>query len=414
MCFYIDPGTGSMLFTVLVGILGASIYGLRNLVSKVKFILSAGKQEKVSEKVLPFVVYTDDKRYYNTFGPILREFDRRKQPVVYMTASQDDPCFQEKFQYVTCQFIGEGNKGFAKLNLLRADVVLATTPGLDVLQWKRSRDVKYYAHVLHMPNDALYRMYGLDYFDAVLLSGEYQIGQIRELEQLRGLPAKDLEIVGMPYLDELQKRYEQSPRPEAHPTTVLLAPTWGKNGALNRYGSKLIQALLNTGYQVVIRPHPQSFTSEKEMIDRLMKEFPDGDQLQWNRDNDNFDILNRADILFSDFSGVVFDYCLVFGKPLIYMDLTYDKAPYDGFWLKEEMWTLETLPKIGYQLQGNDIENLKPVIDRCLESQDYRDNIAKAREECWNHRGEGAVRTVDFLIARRNQILGKGEENHAV
>ena len=30
MMFYIDPGTGSMLFTILIGVIGAAIYALRN------------------------------------------------------------------------------------------------------------------------------------------------------------------------------------------------------------------------------------------------------------------------------------------------------------------------------------------------------------------------------------------------
>ena len=43
MHFYIDPGTGSMLFTILVGILGAAIYSMRNIVMKLRFVLSGGK-----------------------------------------------------------------------------------------------------------------------------------------------------------------------------------------------------------------------------------------------------------------------------------------------------------------------------------------------------------------------------------
>ena len=31
MLFYIDPGTGSMLFTVLIAVLGSLVYLLRNL-----------------------------------------------------------------------------------------------------------------------------------------------------------------------------------------------------------------------------------------------------------------------------------------------------------------------------------------------------------------------------------------------
>ena len=48
---------------------------------------------------------------------------------------------------------------------------------------------------------------------------------------------------------------------------------------------------------MIVRPHPQSFRSETEMIERIMKAYPDSDQLEWNRDNDNYEVLKRSDIL---------------------------------------------------------------------------------------------------------------------
>ncbi len=79
------------------------------------------------------------------------------------------------------------------------------------------------------------------------------------------------------------------------------------NSLLNRFGNQLIDQLISSGYHIIIRPHPQSFTSEKELIDRLMRDYP---SLEWNQDIDNFDVLNRSDILISDFSGVIFDFAL--------------------------------------------------------------------------------------------------------
>ncbi|MGI5977183.1 MAG: CDP-glycerol glycerophosphotransferase family protein [Candidatus Limivicinus sp.] len=413
MQLYIDPGTGSMLFTVLVGVLGALVYAFRNLIIKLQFVLSGGKKEKVSETSLPFAIYSDDKRYWSTFGPVCREFEERKQPLTYMTASPDDPALKEQFEYVKCEFIGEGNKGFAKLNMLNADVLLATTPGLDVYQWHRSKGVKYYIHILHAPNDALYRMYGLDYYDAVLLSGDFQGQQIRELEELRGLPAKDMKVVGMPYLDELYRRKKNTPALPEHPTTVLLAPTWGVTGTLSRYGSKFIDALLATGYHIIVRPHPQSFKSEKELITGLMEKYPDSEQLEWDMNSDNFDTLNRSDIMISDFSGVMFDYCLVFNKPLIYAAIPYIKDPYDSYWIKEEMWTDRILPTIGHELKPEDLDSLKEIIDGCLGEQKYRNGIDAARKECWNNIGESAKLTADYMIEKRNELLNS-EENKDV
>lgn len=87
------------------------------------------------------------KRYWSVFRPVCRELDKKGIDTVYMTASPDDPALENDFPHIHAQFIEEGNKAFAKLNFLNASVVLATTPGLDVYQWKRSKQVDYYVHL---------------------------------------------------------------------------------------------------------------------------------------------------------------------------------------------------------------------------------------------------------------------------
>ncbi|MBQ6293280.1 MAG: CDP-glycerol glycerophosphotransferase family protein [Lachnospiraceae bacterium] len=409
---YIDPGTGSMLFTILIGILGTCVYLLRNVWVKLRFTLSGGAKEKQAEQDrIPFAVFSDSKRYWNQFEPICDEFERREQPLIYMTASPDDPALKKEYKYVKCSFIGEGNRAFAHLNFLKADILLSTTPGLDVYQWKRSRDVKWYVHIPHASNDiVLYRMFGLDYYDAVLLSGEYQIAQIRELEERRHLPAKEMLTVGMPYMDAVKARLDAAPPLEAHETTVLLAPSWGSSGILSRYGADIIRALLATGYHVVVRPHPQSFTAEKDLMDKLMKEFPNSDRLEWNRDNDNFEVLRRSDILISDFSGVIFDYALVFGRPVIYADTSFDKSPYDACWLDEELWTFTTLPKIGKKLSPEMFPEMKSLIDGMLNDPQYREAIETAKAETWEHIGESAALTADYLIRKRESLCAEAEK----
>ena len=53
MTLYIDPGTGSMLFTILIGVIGAAIYSLRMLLIKIRFKLSGGKVEMNADEI-PF------------------------------------------------------------------------------------------------------------------------------------------------------------------------------------------------------------------------------------------------------------------------------------------------------------------------------------------------------------------------
>lgn len=405
MFLYIDPATGGMLFTILFSLIGTVLYFLKSVRIKIKYRL--GKKEAVNRNRdrLPIVIFSDHKRYWNVFEPICDEMERRKQKLHYFTMSEDDPALEKKYEYIDAEFIGNGNKAFSRLNYLSAAVLVSTTPSLDVFQWKRSKNVQFYIHIFHAPNDVvLYRMFGIDYYDALLLSGGYQIRQIRTLEKLRGLPEKDLELVGIPYLDVLKARLEQAEPVEEHIRTVLVAPTWGENGILKKYGERLLDVLVQTDYKIVVRPHPQSFTAEKEMIDRLMEKYADCPSLVWNRDNDNFDILHQSDIMISDYSGVIFDFTLVFRKPVIYTKLEFDLSPYDGAWLDEELWTCSALPRLGRELCDDNIDKIGVLIEDCLENMDIQGEVDSIREETWVHVGEGAVRTTDYILRKYKEV----------
>ena len=405
MALYIDPGTGSILFAVLIGILGAIRYVIRIGIVKLKFMLSGGKKVDNNGEVIPFVIYSDNKRYWNVFEPICRELDRRGMKVLYMTQSPDDPALNNPYENIKAEFIGETNKAFVRLNFLEATMLLSTTPGLDVYQWKKSKGVKHYCHILHAAGEVvLYRMFGIDYYDSLLLSGEYQVEEVRQLEKMRNLPAKECYVVGLPYMDEMVRRLKESGPSEPHERTVLLAPSWGPSAIFSKFGGDIIGKLLDTGYNVIVRPHPQSFVSEKEMLDKIMEKYPESDRLEWNRDVDNFEVLKRADILISDFSGVTFDFALVYDKPIIYADTEFDTAPYDAWWLKKEVWTLTALPRIGMKLEENNMDSLGEMIDTCIEDPRFAEGRKEVRSETWCYYEEGTRRTVDWLMNKYEEL----------
>lgn len=410
MTLYIDPGTGSMLFTILIGVIGAAYYSLRTLWIKIRFRISGGKVEGNSERI-PFVIFSDDKRYWPVFEPICREMDRRGRDVAYMTASEDDPALENAYPHIKAEFIGKGNRAFARLNFLNAAIVLSTTPGLEVYQWKRSKGVQYYVHIPHAAGEiTMYRMFGIDYYDAVLLSGEYQAHDVRALEKLRELPEKELVLVGLPYMDEMAERLKRLGAAPEHPRTVLLAPSWGPSAIFSVYGDKILSVLLKTGYHIIVRPHPQSFLSEKEMLDKLMKDYPASERLEWNRDTDNFEVLRRSDILISDFSGVIFDFSLIYDKPVIYTDPRFDVGPYDAWWLDTPIWTRSALPRLGRELTAENMEHLQELIDACLTDPRYAGGRRQVKAETWTHAGEGAKRAVDYLLDKYEELTSAERE----
>jgi CDP-glycerol glycerophosphotransferase (TagB/SpsB family) len=192
--------------------------------------------------------------------------------------------------------------------------------------------------------------------------------------------------------------------PEKDRLTVLLAPSWGPSAILSVYGARIIDALINTGYEVIIRPHPQSKVSEADMLSELMEAYPDGVDVSWNFDNDNFDVLNRADVMITDFSGVIFDYALVFDKPIIYTEGQFDNSVYDAAWLDKPLWKFSVYPTLGIPLDESQFPKMREVIDGVLVDDRLKAGRDASRADAWAYRGESAVRTVDYLVHKHQEL----------
>lgn len=401
---YIDPGTGSMLFSILIGAAATVFFLFRALLLKIKFILSGKKDgsAQVDSSYKPYVIYNEGNQYWNTFKPVVEEFEARKIPLEYLTSSKTDPVFDQKYNYVKAEFIGEGNSAFAKLNMLSAGVVLMTTPGLQVYQLKRSKNVKHYSHVLHMPNDATtYRLFGLDFFDSVLLTGDYQATDLRYLEEKRGINKKELVTVGCPYLDVYKQNIAEIPAEENYPFTVLVSPSWGDVGLLKKYGEKLLDPLSKTGWRIIVRPHPQSKKSEAEMLERLTARYKDNPNIVWDYERQNIFSLKKSDIMISDFSGIIFDYTFLCDKPVMYVNAGMDLRPYDAYDLDgKELWQYSVLRKFGTELKEEQFANIKEVIQSVSDSKELEEARHAAKAEAWMHEGEAGKNIADFMISK--------------
>ncbi|WP_288680826.1 CDP-glycerol glycerophosphotransferase family protein [uncultured Brachyspira sp.] len=396
---YIDPGTGSLLFSALFGIIGTLFFLSKALLIKLKtfsFADKINKKENISKAKI--IIYGEDKRYYNVFKPIIEELINLEIPTIYYSSSYDDKIFEIKSDFLKSEFIGTGNKAYAKLNFIEADICLMTTPNLDVFQLKRSKGVKKYVHITHSSAEtSTYCLYSLDFFDAVFLNGEHQIRDIRELENKRNTIIKDLYVVGNPYLDELSKMKETITKENNNKKTILIAPSWGMNCLFRRFGENLLDNIVNSDYNIIIRPHPQSLISDKDIIDKFQNRYKDKNNVEWDFNRVNIYSLSKADIMISDFSGVIFDYAFLFEKPVIIPSFTFDKRGTDAIEIDEEVWTFETIPKISFKLDENNFSNISQIIEDSINNETLKNNILKAKEEAYMYEGQASKRAAQFL-----------------
>ena len=386
MYLYIDPGTGSMIFAVLMGVVTTLVFAAQGVMVKLKSKVGTKNIQVDNKNKDNLVIFSDHKRYDNVFIPILDELEKRKINTKFFTMSSDDPVLSKNYEYIKSEFIGEGNTAFAKLNLLNAKVVLSTTPGLNVYQWKKSKNVDKYIHIYHdIAGGLSYRMFGIDFYDVIFTVSELQNENIREIEHKRKLKEKELITVGCTYIDEMIKKYENTPRVKNDVPVVLIAPSWGAESLLVKYGEKIIDNVLNTGYKVVVRPHPQSWISDIDVINNLKNKY--GDKIEFNKDNDNFDILNKSDFMISDFSSVMLDYAFVFDKPYMYYltesGRNYDM--YDAGWLDDPKKHDIAKLNCGIELTDANIDKIKdylnannPEINALKEKREYYKKLSLA------------------------------------
>lgn len=408
---YLDPGTGSMLLSVVVGLVSSAYFVARKLPSVIRSLIYRATGRKDDLKKNKIVIYSESKSYWSTWRPVLMALVKRGVPVTYLTSAENDPVFDvddAKFKsLVTARFIGTGNTAYTALGFLEADIFVLTTPGIDVLQIRRSPGVKKYVHVVHALGDVhTYKFFSFDYYDAVFCSGEGQVKSLRALEAIRHTAAKFLPLVGCPYLDGLVARAKQlTTGPEAN--TVIVAPTWGRNGMLSRCGSLVPRLLAEAGFHVILRPHPQSFISDKDVMATVEKELAGFKNIEWDRNPDGFASLSRASVMVSDVSGVIFDFAFVFLRPVVTIGNGPLKDGFEAWEVPHPAWETAAMDELGARvLPGQEASVAETVKTLLTDTTDRAERIRQLREKNAVNFGCAGSAVAEELIKMEAQLSG--------
>jgi CDP-glycerol glycerophosphotransferase (TagB/SpsB family) len=188
------------------------------------------------------------------------------------------------------------------------------------------------------------------------------------------------------------------PKEETHRFTVLVSPSWGPSALLSRFGEKLLDPLVKTGWRIIVRPHPQSKKSENPILENLASKYKDTATLEWDYERDNIFSLSKADIMISDFSGIIFDYTFLCDKPVMYVKQGLDLRPYDADDIEGELWQYEVLKEIGIELKENEFDTIADAIKKTSDSASLHTARQKAKETAWQYPGEAGKRIADFMI----------------
>jgi hypothetical protein len=380
---YIDPGTGSAIFYVVTGLVISLYFVIRGFYYRIVEFLFRFRFKSQKSKL---AIHSEHPRYEITFLPVIRALADRNIELTYFTMYERGDSFEPLAPQVTHQSIPPGLVGYSYLNHLETKMLVTTTPQLDVMTFRRSRKVKHYCHIPHALGESRFvRPYAYDFFDSVFCCGPILKQNIRKIESIRKLPAKDLFDTGIPHWDELLKQTSDTKIAHA-PKTVLIAPSWGAQSLFQVFGTGFVHTIAKR-YNVIVRPHPQMKLSQHELYEEILSI----EDAVIDMNPTPIDSMTRADILVSDISGIVDEFVFIHEKPAIVVAHDVGLGGFEGHLLGDTVSLRERRSEFVVVVPPSDMDQLCDKIETVL-LQSLPDRITQARDELvYNFGKAGAV-----------------------
>ena len=370
------------------------------------------KFKKLTDKERSIVFYSENESYTVHFEKLIEELtDVHHLTVCYVTSSKDDPILNSSNTKILSFYIGDGTARTNFFINLKADILVMTMPDLQTFHIKRSKVHNvHYVYVFHsmVSTHMIYRKNAFDSFDTIFCVGKHHVNEISKNEKKYGLSSKKLVEFGYEKLEQLMDEVEKNSKIksiEKNNRTILVAPSWGTNGLIETRGDEIIQKLLDSGYDVILRPHPMTYKKSQKTIKNIEKKFQKNIHFKLELDIRNSNSFFLSDCMISDWSGVAIEYAFALEKPVLYVDIPKKINNHDYNDLEIIPLEEKIRSQIGAIISPLELSNLSSEIENlCLNIDQNRKKIQTVKEETVFNLGKsekyGAMYLLEFLAGR--------------
>jgi YidC/Oxa1 family membrane protein insertase len=351
------------------------------------------------------VFYSEGPGYWTHLGPLIECLTQRhRMPVVYLTSEDNDPLLSTPPEQVAPFYIGDQSVRTMLFRTLDVGVLVMTMPDLETFHIKRSLHPVHYVYVHHsiVSTHMVYRPGAFDHFDTIFCVGPHHVEETRAAEKLYGLPAKTLFEHGYGRLEQIMVEAvtrQHSRHAAAHGPHVLIAPSWGPQAMLETCGHAFVGALLDAGFVVTVRPHPQTRRFKPAVLDALTADFGSHPAFRLEEDVGSRDSLFAADVMLSDWSGAALEFAFGLEKPVLFVDVPrkINNPEYERLQIEPLEVAIRT--DIGGIVSPHDPQAAVAAV-RCLVEQGvkYRERILAARQRYVFNLGDSAERGAAYLM----------------
>jgi len=144
---------------------------------------------------------------------------------------------------------------------------------------------------------------------------------------------------------------------------ILLAPTWGDRTFFKSCGKEILNNLLEGGHKVIFRPHPQSWISDKELLDDIISTFSSNANLIIDKETDGEKSINKSKLLISDItSGMLFDMAFVYKKPVVAIKFDWADGGYEASDLISDTAAIDLLKDVGDVVNVVEVKDISETV----------------------------------------------------
>ena len=359
-----------------------------------------GKTKKSDREI---VFYSEDKGSYSFFEGLIDYLTNQENlKICYVTSDIHDPILTQTKTNVNALYIKSLLPLFTLT--LTSKLLIMTVPDLHRFHIRRSEFSTHHIYMLHNTGSSfpVIRYGALFHYDTIFCAGPQHNEEIRKQETIYDLPEKNLLNFGYYRLEKIYSengRYIPSKASASqYKASILLGPSWGENSVLNFCGSRLIRILLQSNYEVIVRPHPMTRRKSHGLIESLNNEFRDYDNYVFADDISSIKAIYESDLLISDWSGFVYEYAFGTERPVLFIDVPQKIVNHRYKEVGIEPIDVGIRNRIGEVLGVDELEKADSVITHLLANKDaFVNEIVKTRNEYVYNFGNSSKVGAEFI-----------------
>lgn len=283
-----------------------------SLINLIKFV-------KIDNNKKEFVFYSESKFYRDHFVDLILNLKKLGQNnIILITSDKDDVAFFKGI--LTCFYIKNYFILSIFFKILNCKFMIMTLTDIGN-HFAKSKLCKYYVYFFHAiaSTHKIYTHSAFKNYDIILSNGEYQTKELTLAEQKFNFPKKEIVNSGYFFLDNIKRKANLKSKEKRH---ILFAPSWNynKSNLFDDYCIEIVSSLLSENFTLTLRPHSEHYTRSKKTINKIKDLFLNNENFFLDKSYSNLKSLEKSEILITDNSSIVFEFILIFERPIIYID----------------------------------------------------------------------------------------------